>query len=91
MGGEVPRSGETTKRPLRVGRCRPKLDWLARAQSLEEPRPGDARDVRRYLFKLIGLIALGAALMGGIAAWAWQKYAGDFVDTTRPAPMPQRP
>jgi hypothetical protein len=46
--------------------------------------------VRRYLFKLIGLIALGAALMGGIAAWAWQKYAGDFVDTTRPAPMPQQ-
>jgi len=59
-------------------------------ESLPEPRPGDGRDVRRYLFKLIGLIVLGATLMGGIAAWAWQKYASGYVDTIRPAPMPQR-
>jgi hypothetical protein len=57
---------------------------------MKEPRPGDAQDVRRYLFKLIALLVLGAALMGGIAAWAWQRYAANFVDTTRPAPMPQR-
>ena len=67
-----------------------KVDGLARVESFDESRPGDGRDVRRYLFKLIALIVLGATLMGGIAAWAWQKYAGDFVDTTRPAPMPQR-
>ena len=59
-------------------------------ESLHEPRPGDGRDVRRYLFKLIALIVLGATLMGGIAVWAWQKYAGNYVDTSRPAPMPQR-
>jgi hypothetical protein len=63
---------------------------LPKVESLKEPRPGDARDVRSYLFKLIALIVLGAAVMGGTAAWAWQKYAGNYVETTRPAPMPQR-
>jgi hypothetical protein len=68
-----------------------KFKGLPRVESMNQPRPGDGRDVRRYLFRLIALLALGAALMGGIATWAWQKYAGDFVDTTRPAPYPNRP
>ena len=63
---------------------------MQRAETHDETRPGDSRDVRRYLFRLIALLALGAALMGGIAAWAWHKYASDFVDTTRPAPLPQQ-
>jgi hypothetical protein len=63
---------------------------VPRAESHSETRPGDSRDVKRYLFRLLALLALGAALMGGIAAWAWQKYAGDFVETSRPAPLPQR-
>jgi hypothetical protein len=50
--------------------------------------PDDAPDVRRYLFKLLALLALGAALMATIAVIAWKTYAGNLVETTRPAPMP---
>jgi hypothetical protein len=65
---------------------------VERAEPRTEHRPGDSSDVKRYLFRLLALIGLGAALMGGIATWAWQKYASGYVDTTRPAPMPpQRP
>jgi hypothetical protein len=63
---------------------------MPRVESHHQHRPGDSSDVRRYLFRLLALLALGAALMGGIAAWAWQKYAGNFVETSRPAPLPQR-
>jgi hypothetical protein len=72
------------------GSARSQASSVPPAQSPPQHRPGDSRDVRRYLFRLLALLALGAALMGGIATWAWQKYARDFVDTTRPAPLPQR-
>jgi hypothetical protein len=52
--------------------------------------PDDAPDVRRYLFRLLALLALGAALMAGVAAIAWHKYAGELKDTSRPAPYPTR-
>jgi hypothetical protein len=59
-----------------------------RRQRSVEPPPDDAPDVRRYLFKLLALLALGAALMVTVAVIAWNKYAGNLVETTRPAPMP---
>jgi len=59
----------------------------SRERSVELP-PDDAPDVRRYLYRLIALIALGAALMVTTAVIAWKTYAGNLVETTRPAPIP---
>ena len=55
-----------------------------------EPEPTGPSEVKRYLTKLILLIALGLALMTGVAIWAWNTYAPKL-DTARPLPDTDSP
>jgi len=59
----------------------------SRQEPADKP-PSDAGEVRSYLFKLIALLLLGAAFMTTVAIIAWHRYAGDLVESTRPAPGP---
>ena len=55
-------------------------------QELSAGRQDDAHEVRSYLFKLIGLIVLGALFMTTVAIIAWNRYAAGVVQNTPPGP-----
>jgi hypothetical protein len=56
---------------------------------MNDDGPSDgAREMRKYFFRLLLVIAIGAVLMIGVALWAFYKYAGHIDDTPRRAPLP---
>lgn len=62
-----------------------------RPQVPAEPAPGDWPDVKRYLVRLVSLIAVGLVIMISVATYVWFHYGGSRAVISTPEDLPPTP